>query len=150
MFAARPGTRIADRPVTPLGQSGLRPVRTARKSERARIIGAAEEMLPLDRNFFRREGTLRRSLDRLDACWADLQHHAASNGFAADKAREAAALTATSRWAYRSALARTESRGMHRRRDMPKADPGFTTSLHVSGLDEVWIAADSLTIAAAP
>ena len=153
MFAARLGTRIADRPLKPLGQCGLRPARTAREDlDPQEIIGAVrEEMLPLDRNFFRREGTLRRSLDRLDACWADLQHHAASNGLAAVKAREAAALTATSRWAYRSALARTESRGMHRRRDMPEADPGFTTSLHVSGLDEVRIArADGLTIAAAP
>ena len=76
-------------------------------------------MLPLDRNFFRREPTLRRSLDRLDACWTDLQRHGPGDGLAAVKAREAAALTATSRWAYRSALARAESRGMHRRRDMP-------------------------------
>ncbi len=143
------------------GSSGdaARPVRVAaRAGRRARIWtrteivrAVREEMLPLDRNFFRREATLRRSLDRLDACWADLQRHGAGDGVAAVKAREAAALTATSRWAYRSALARTESRGMHRRRDMPEADPGFTSSLHVSGLDEVRIArADGLTIAAAP
>jgi succinate dehydrogenase/fumarate reductase flavoprotein subunit len=69
---------------------------------------------------------------------------------AAVKMREAAALTATSRWAYRSALARAESRGMHRRRDMPSADPGFACSLQASGLDEVRVArADGLTIAAA-
>ena len=47
----------------------------------------------------------------------------AATGSAAVKTREAAALTATSRWAYRSALARTESRGMHRRRDVPGAEP---------------------------
>jgi succinate dehydrogenase/fumarate reductase flavoprotein subunit len=51
--------------------------------------------------------------------------------------REAAALTATSRWAYRSALARAESRGMHRRRDRPGDDPRLARSLQVSGLDEV-------------
>jgi len=93
---------------------------------------------------------LHRSLDRLDACWADLERHGPGEGLAAVKAREAAALTATSRWAYRSALARAESRGMHRRRDMPDADPGFACSLQVSGLDEVRVArADGLTIAAA-
>ena len=69
---------------------------------------------------------------------------------AAVKLREAAALTATSRWAYRSALARAESRGMHRRLDMPDADPALACSLHVSGLDTVRVArADGLTIAAA-
>ncbi len=93
---------------------------------------------------------MHRSLDRLDACWADLQRHGLGDGLVAVKAREAAALTATSRWAYRSALARTESRGMHRRLDMPNADPGFACSLHVSGLDEVRVVrADGLAIAAA-
>jgi succinate dehydrogenase/fumarate reductase flavoprotein subunit len=152
MFAARIGARIADRPVTPLGQAGLRPAGTAREDLDAQEIVRAvrEEMLPLDRNFFRREVTLHRSLDRLDACWADLKRHEPGDGLAAVKAREAAALTATSRWAYRSALARAESRGMHRRRDMPNADPGLACSLHVSGLDEVRVVrADGLTIAAA-
>jgi succinate dehydrogenase/fumarate reductase flavoprotein subunit len=152
MFAARIGARIADRPVTPLGQAGLRPAGTTREDLDAHEIvrTVREEMLPLDRNFFRREVTLNRSLDRLDACWADLQCHGSGDGLAAVKMREAAALTATSRWAYRSALARAESRGMHRRRDMPSADPGFACSLQASGLDEVRVArADGLTIAAA-
>ena len=141
-FAARSGARSADRPVTPLGQAGLRPARPAREDLAPHEIVRAvrEEMLPLDRNFFRRAETLHRSLDRLDACWAELQRHGPGGGLAAVKAREAAGLTATSRWAYRSALARAESRGMHRRRDMPGADPGLACSLHVSGLDEVRVA----------
>ncbi len=90
---------------------------------------------------------MHRSLDRLDACWAALRHHGPGEGLAAVKAREAAALTASSCWAYRGALARTESRGMHRRRDMTTTDPGLACSLHVSGLDEVRVArADGLTI----
>lgn len=152
MFAARIGARIADRPVTPLGQAGLRPSGTAREDLDAREIVRAvrEEMLPLDRNFFRRAATLQRSLDRLDTCWADLRGHAAGEGLAGVRTREAAALTATSRWAYRSALARAESRGMHRRRDMPSADPGLVCAFQASGLDEVRVVrADRLTSAAA-
>jgi succinate dehydrogenase/fumarate reductase flavoprotein subunit len=138
-FAARIGARSADRAVTPLGQAGLRPAGTAdgnlHPGEIARAV--REEMLPLDRNFFRRAATLRRSLDRLDAGWVHLRRHGLGEGLAALKLREAAALTATSRWAYRSALAREESRGMHRRRDRPSTDPGLARSLRVSGLDEV-------------
>jgi succinate dehydrogenase/fumarate reductase flavoprotein subunit len=138
-FATRVGARAADRPVTSLGQAGLRPRGPAREDVDAEeIIGAVrEEMLPLDRNFFRRAETLHRSLDRLDACWTDLRRHGVGAGLAAVKTREAAALTATSRWAYRTALARAESRGMHRRRDLPEADSGFACSLHASGLDDV-------------
>ncbi len=149
-FAARLGAKLADRPATPLGRTGLRPAEAAREDldEDEVVRAVREEMLPLDRNFFRREATLRRSLDRLDACWDDLRRHASGDGLGAVKTREAAALTASSRWAYRSALARAESRGMHRRRDLPAADPGLACSLHVSGLDQVRvIRADGATIA---
>jgi succinate dehydrogenase/fumarate reductase flavoprotein subunit len=151
-FAARVGSRTDARTVTPLGGAGLRPAATSREGVDAHEIVRAvrEEMLPLDRNFFRRAATLLRSLDRLDACWRDLRSHGRGDGLDAVKLREAAALTATSRWAYRSALARAESRGMHRRRDHPGADPGFACSLHASGLDVVRIArADGLAVPAA-
>jgi len=152
-FAARLGGRSADRAVKPLGEAGLRPSGAARADVDARAIAGVvrEEMLPLDRNFFRREATLRRSLDRLDACWTELRRHLTAAGVTAVKAREAAALTATSRWAYRSALARTESRGMHRRRDRPELDPALTCSLHASGLDDVRVVrADGRSPAVAP
>ena len=138
-FATRIGARIADRAVTPLGDAGLRPTGAAREDfdGDAIVRSVREELLPLDRNFFRRASTLHRSLDRLDACWTELRCHARGDGVAAVKTREAAALTATSRWAYRSALAREESRGMHRRRDMPSTAPGFVCSIHASGVDEV-------------
>ena len=153
IFAAHNGARIAGRSAKPLGQVGLRAAAMEREALDAQEIVRAvrEEMLPLDRNFFRKETTLHRSLDRLDACWADLRRHEAGDGLAAIKEREAAALTASARWAYRSALARTESRGMHRRRDIPDVDPGFACSLSVSGLDEIRVArADGRAMAAAP
>jgi succinate dehydrogenase/fumarate reductase flavoprotein subunit len=151
MFAARIGARLADRPATPLGQAGVGPADGSGGGPSAHEIVRAvrEEMLPLDRNFFRRETTLLRSLERLDACWAELGRLGPAAELATLKTREAAALTATSRWAYRSALARAESRGMHRRRDMPGADPGLTCSLHASGLHEVRVSrADGRPIAA--
>jgi succinate dehydrogenase/fumarate reductase flavoprotein subunit len=140
-FAARLGTRAAERPLAALGHAGLRPAGGARPELDAPAIVRAvrEEMLPLDRNFFRREATLRRSLERLDGCWTDLHCHEPHDGAASLQLREAAALTATSRWAYRSALARAESRGMHRRPDRPAADPTLACSLHADGLDEVRI-----------
>jgi succinate dehydrogenase/fumarate reductase flavoprotein subunit len=142
-FAAPNRARIADRPVAPLGRAGLRPAGTARQAldPQELVRSVRQEMLPLDRNFFRREVTLRQSLERLDACWAELQHHGLGDGLAAVKTREAAALIATSRWAYRSALARTESRGMHRRRDLPEVDPALVCSFQASGLDEVRVRA---------
>jgi succinate dehydrogenase/fumarate reductase flavoprotein subunit len=68
-----------------------------------------------------------------------LSFHMRGDGAAAMKAREAAALTASSRWAYRSALARAESRGMHRRRDRPDPDPAFACLFEARGLDRVEI-----------
>ena len=99
-----------------------------------------EEMLPLDRNYFRSAPVMDASLARLDASWSALSLHLRGEGAAAVRAREAAALIATSRWAYRSALARIESRGMHRRRDRPATDPAFACLFEASGLDSVRIA----------
>jgi succinate dehydrogenase/fumarate reductase flavoprotein subunit len=48
-------------------------------------------------------------------------------------------MLATSRWMYRSALARTESRGMHKREDHPRLDDAQHHHLVSSGLDEIEI-----------
>lgn len=151
-YARRLAARIADRPATSLGRAGLRPAAEARDDVAAADLMSVvrEEMLPLDRNYFRSGATLERSLDRLDANWATLSRHLHAEGVAAVKAREAAALTATGRWAYRSALARDESRGMHRRRDRPAADPAFTCLFEASGLDDVRIARRAVPWRTAP
>ena len=84
---------------------------------------------------------LEASLARLDASWTMFSDHAARRAAPRRcEAREAAALTATSRWAYRSALARAESRGMHRRRDHPATDPAFDCLFEASGLESVAVA----------
>jgi len=138
-FAARETGRIRDRRAMGLGRAGLRPAVSATSDSSPDDIleTVREEFLPLERNFFRRGAMLRQSLDRLDRTWAELRDHLPGEGLGAVKSREAAALTATSRWAYASALARAESRGMQRRLDLPAADPEFVCSFGVSGLDRI-------------
>jgi succinate dehydrogenase/fumarate reductase flavoprotein subunit len=104
------------------------------------------EVFPIERNFFRDEPTLRSSISRLDEVWREL------NGVSGDgdgwkmatalRAREAAAMAATARWIYASALQRTESRGIHRRRDHPGLDPPQTRSLMTGGLDAPFVRID--------
>jgi succinate dehydrogenase/fumarate reductase flavoprotein subunit len=48
-------------------------------------------------------------------------------------------MVATSRWMYRSALQRTETRGMHRRQEYGAIDDGQHHRLLSGGLDEVWV-----------
>ncbi|MFB2894992.1 FAD-binding protein, partial [Aerosakkonemataceae cyanobacterium BLCC-F50] len=55
------------------------------------------------------------------------------------KAREAAAMVATARWMYNSAIARQETRGMHKHLDYPELDPNQQHYLVSGGLDRVWV-----------
>lgn len=95
------------------------------------------EVFPYERNYFRTGVGLRESLSRLDRLWEG----ASSDGLSgsAMAVRESAAMLAVSRWMYRTALARTESRGMHRREDFPKSDPTQQHYLTTFGLDQVTV-----------
>jgi succinate dehydrogenase/fumarate reductase flavoprotein subunit len=95
------------------------------------------QVLPYTTNYFRTEAGLTAALARLDATWTDLRATGQSASAQVVKAREAAAMLATSRWMYRSALARTETRGMHKREDFPKLDPAQRHHLVSTGLDEI-------------
>jgi succinate dehydrogenase/fumarate reductase flavoprotein subunit len=48
-------------------------------------------------------------------------------------------MVATARWMYRSARARHETRGMHKREDFPTQDAEQRHYLVSGGLDEVWV-----------
>ncbi|MDM0078810.1 FAD-binding protein [Variovorax sp. J2P1-59] len=111
------------------------------------VVGAVQaEVFPYERNWFREGHVLEESLARLDALWARLRHSApAATGSDAVRAREAAAMLATARWMYRSALQRTETRGMHRRREHEALDPKQRHRLLSGGLDEVWVRAQPIT-----
>ena len=91
----------------------------------------------------RRSDLLEDSLGRLDALWARLRSGAAPAD--AVRGREALALLATSRWMYRSALARPETRGMARRAEHPGLDPTQHHRLVSGGLDEVWTRTEAVT-----
>ena len=116
------------------------------------VVSAVQaEVFPYERNWFREGPVLEASLARLDALWTRLRHSApAACASEAVRAREAAAMLATARWMYRSALQRTETRGMHRRREHAALDPTQRHRLLSGGLDEVWVRAQPLTEALTP
>ena len=138
-YARRRGAPGAFRTVSrALGTAGLKPTELPRAIDPREVVAAVrDEVIPLDRNYFRDGGQLAASRDRLDALWRDLRAHLAGDGTGRLRAREVASVTAAARWSVAAALARTESRGMHRRTDMPGRDDALAVSLLVSGLDEV-------------
>src|SRR5690606_22386290 len=98
-----------------------------------------DEVFPYARNWAREGGELSESLTRLDALWAQISN-GSPQGSASDlvKAREAAAMLATARWMYQSALSRQETRGMHRRRDYVQLDPLQRHRVTCGGLHQLW------------
>ncbi|CAG9254739.1 Succinate dehydrogenase flavoprotein subunit [Paraburkholderia unamae] len=109
------------------------------------IRSVQQEVFPTQRNWTRSADLLEDSLTRLDALWRHVSgSRAASGAREAVRAREAAAMLANSRWMYRSALQRKETRGMHRRRDYAAVDPAQRHRLLSGGLDEVWVERVSL------
>lgn len=132
------GNRAAGDPL-PLGRAGMRPSTehggSPAPDELVRAV--RDEMLPLDRNFFRSGPALIASLERFETNWRELRARLSGEGLDAVRAREAAALTACGRWAYASALEREESRGMHRRRDATEPDPALLCAIEAAGLDRL-------------
>ena len=103
------------------------------------IAATQAEVFPFDRNLFRTESGLTDSLGRLDTLWQDLRDSAIPDNQQLLRTREAAAMVATARWMYNSALQRTESRGMHKRVDYPHQDSQQQHRLLSGGLDRVWV-----------
>jgi succinate dehydrogenase/fumarate reductase flavoprotein subunit len=127
----------------PAGGAGLRPQgRPGAPDDWRGLLAAVQaEMLPVGRNAVRSGPQLDTALGTLDALWADARDTLRGTGREVRHAREAAAMIAMARWADRSALARTESRGMHYRTDFPATDPAQRHRLRTGGLDRVWTAA---------
>jgi succinate dehydrogenase/fumarate reductase flavoprotein subunit len=119
-----------------LAEGGNHPI-----DARALVNSVQNEVFPFETNYFRSAAGLEAALMVLDGHWRQLRRAAPSALVDAQKAREAAAMLATARWMYRSALARTESRGMHRRLDHTSIDPLQRHGFASRGLDEVSVRA---------
>jgi succinate dehydrogenase/fumarate reductase flavoprotein subunit len=121
------------------GRAGLRPSgkRTLQADE---VITAAQsQLLPFEKNYLRRGDRLLDAVDELDRLWIELSAGLSpTGGVDRIRSRQAAAMTAVGRWMYRSALSRTESRGMSKREDHPDLDPHQHHHIVTGGLDRVW------------
>ncbi|MET0388257.1 MAG: FAD-binding protein [Polyangiales bacterium] len=137
---ARSHQRLIQAPSRAVGRYGLHPASTPKPALdlEALVQVVKDELLPYDKVLFRHGARLAQSLERLDAAWRELSDHGFSQGVAAVKTRETAALVASARWSYRAALERKESRGMHQREDYPTTDPQLARRLVTGGLDHVW------------
>ncbi|MFE5342136.1 FAD-binding protein [Isoptericola sp. NPDC056578] len=130
---------VPDR-VDALGRAGLRPSDGAAADVDAReVIAAAQRhVLPPARTVLRTAAGLRASQAELETLWGAAVPGLAGEGRERLRARVAASLVAHARWVTTAALARGESRGMHRRVDAPAADPRLRHRLLTGGLDRVW------------
>jgi len=137
-FSLDLGAAKHDRRVRPTGGTGIRPQGRSKLEAREVIKAVQDEILPLEKNYFRNGPTIQASLGALNKAWSDAREDL-SGGNAREvlKAREAAALVASSRWIYSAALERKETRGLHRRSDFPERDESQRHNLRVGGLDRV-------------
>ncbi|MEH2423565.1 MAG: FAD-binding protein [Nostoc sp.] len=104
------------------------------------IIQAVQaEVFPYEKNYFRTEQGLTESLGRLNHLWQELRSRQVTSDKELIRAREAAAMVATARWMYNSAIERKETRGMHKHLDYPELDPNQQHYLISGGLDQVWV-----------
>ncbi|MDF6100728.1 FAD-binding protein [Gordonia hongkongensis] len=107
------------------------------------VSAAQDELIPFEKNYLRHGDRMAPALNALDSLWDEVSGPAygARTPAGRVRAREAAAITAVGRWIYRSALARTESRGMSKRADHPELDPALGDHVRTGGLTDVWVAA---------
>jgi len=142
--AARHATALGPaakrRKLVATGGAGLRPTGTELGTHRDIVRAVQAETHPYGKNYLRRGDVLAGSLATLDELWTYTSAH--TRGPDPVGARQAAAMVAHARWMYTAALARTETRGMHKRLDHPAADPARRHRLLVGGLDDLWTAAD--------
>jgi len=144
-FAKSLGDNVHERVARPAGQVGLRSESstTATFDSEAIARGVQDEMFPLEKNHFRSEQGLLDSLAKLEKLWEQVQGNPKQDTVRdVEFSRRAAALTAVARWAYFSALHRTETRSEHIRVDYPETDPNQRYYQATGGLDKLWVRRD--------
>ncbi len=131
-FATSLGEAHASRPARSLANRS-----TGRGNDIAAVQASIQrEILPLDRSFFRTGTQLDASAEALETSWADALSLQEGADYAS--ARETLAMAATARWMFASSRQRSESRGIHRRKDLPQTDPAQARRIVSGGLDSVW------------
>ncbi|QHG18430.1 FAD-binding protein [Nostoc sp. ATCC 53789] len=153
-FAKSLGAYAHERVVHPAGQAGLRSPSQSPTSEtfdsEAIVRGVQAQMFPLEKNYLRCEQGLLDSLAKLETLWQQVKTNPKQDTVRdVEFSRRAAALTAVARWAYFSALHRTETRSEHIRMDYPETDPNQRYYQATGGLDRLWVRRDWLTDAIA-
>lgn len=131
--------QVAATDVIGAGRAGVRP--SGKRTVYADEVTAAarSQLLPFEKNYLRHGERLAVASSELDRLWSELSAGLAPVGETERiRARQAAAITAVGRWMYRSALSRTESRGMSKRDDHPGLDPEQHHHILTGGLDHVW------------
>jgi len=130
------GTHAQTRTGQPQGHATLRPDQATEQplDVTAAVRAVQDEVLPLDKNWFRTGAGLQASLEKLNVAWRDVQVRTEPYAREVVRGREAAAMTATARFMYAAASARTETRGMHKRLDHPSQDTTQRRRLIVSDL----------------
>lgn len=147
--ARRRQGRDRDR-LRPLGTTGLRgPVKGYDIDLTAAARTARAEIAPLDRSYWRTAETLEASRRTLEDLWSRLNQAPPATGIKRLRSREVAAVAASARWTVAAASLRTESRGMHRRRDFPAESEAQANRIIVSGLDQVTAVRENLALDAA-
>ncbi|BAZ48441.1 fumarate reductase/succinate dehydrogenase flavoprotein domain-containing protein [Nostoc sp. NIES-4103] len=139
-YAQSLGEKATQRQVTGVGEAVINS-RTENPQTLAtdEVIQAVQaQVFPYDRNLFRTDKGLSESLTRLDNLWQEVRDSQVENNQLV-RAREAAAMVATARWMYNSALQRKETRGMHKHQDYPQQDANQQHYLISGGLDQVWV-----------
>ncbi|MEH2204807.1 MAG: FAD-binding protein [Nostoc sp.] len=152
-FAKSLGDRANERVARPTGQVGLRSPKLGRSpspspssetfDSEAIVRGVQDQMFPLEKNYLRSEQGLLDSLAKLETLWQQVQGNPKQDTVRdVEFSRRAAALTAVARWAYFSALHRTETRSEHLRMDYPETDPNQRYYQATGGLERLWVRRD--------
>ena len=146
-FAKNLGDHAHERVVRPVGQAGLLCRHQCSDSKtfdnEAIRQGVQAEMFPLEKNYFRCEERLLDSLAKLEMLWQQVQGSPKQSTVRdMEFSRRAAVLVAVARWAYFSALHRTETRGEHIRMDYPETDQNQLYYQATGGLEKLWVRRD--------
>ncbi|KAF0844810.1 FAD-dependent oxidoreductase [Nocardia caishijiensis] len=122
------------------GGVGLRTAGSGSLTAAELVAAARRELIPFEKNYLRHGDRLRSAASHLDELWDVAVAELSADGGDRVRARQAAAITAVGRLMYRSALSRTETRGMSKRADHPHADPAQHHHVISGGLDTPWTA----------